>query len=250
MLQIYSLGSQNCKKQEDATAGPASGGGQSVVPPLGPLPVRIDACSLPWFEELGSSFEKDVLLVLHDILVQNGGACGAAPKFNLKGDERAYAKALVDYGKDFRLLKDMLRGSIVCRDLNQLRRVWDEMEKLQKNGVLTIVQIKNRFRGEPFPTGYRDLNCNVEFQGFICEIQVHCEAHYDLKDEQHVVYQLLRSLRLMGDMKKEQVAPDANVVRPLLWKRVAASVLRFMAFIYIAGCGWTYGTLSICFSAF
>jgi hypothetical protein len=93
---------------------------------------------------------------------------------------------------------------------------------------------------------YRDLNCNVEFEGFICEIQLHCEAHYVLKDEQHKVYSLCRSFGLMGDIDEEVTAMGAGdrTVSPLK-TRVAVSILRSFSYILVIAWGVSYSTLGL-----
>jgi hypothetical protein len=152
------------KEEDDAAPSASSSGGQ--VPALGPLALSAkdlrqsdpQASSLSWLrgraEELSVAFEDDILGALHAVCAPGGVAvAGSPPKANLKGISRAYEKAVLDYGKDFRLLKDMLRGSIVCSDLDHLRRVWTKVEELQSRGICKILQIKNRFRGNPFATG-------------------------------------------------------------------------------------------------
>ena len=221
-LRLEELG-----EEEQAAASSEESGAQLsceefVIPPLGPIAMKVgslqqnvrnlaslaqdnhEAVSLLWLmataKRLSNLFELKVLCVLHAVLLEDGGTSNfPAPMSNLKSYDRAYEKALIDYGKKYELLKDMLRGSIICKTMKQLRKVWQRLQQLQAEGVLKILQVKNRFRGKPFPTGYRDLNCSVDFEGFICEIQMHCEAHYVLKDEQHKVYSLCRSFGLMGD---------------------------------------------------
>jgi hypothetical protein len=117
-----------------------------------------EASSLLWLmtmaKHLSESFEEQVLCVLYAVLLEDGGTSNfPAPQSNLKSYDRAYEKALLDYGKDYRLLKDMLRGSIICKTMEQLRKVWQRLQLLQALGVLKILQVKNRFRGKPFPTG-------------------------------------------------------------------------------------------------
>jgi hypothetical protein len=86
----------------------------------------------------------------------------------------------------------------------------------------------------------------VEFRGMVCEIQIHCEAHYDLKDEQHVVYSLCRELGLMGDKRGDEGAAAAaagnrgRLVRPSLARRMAVSVLRAGASTFAITFGTRY----------
>jgi hypothetical protein len=237
-------------------------GDQLPVPPLGPVTKSAEnlcqgnseASNIKWLlneaARLSIPFEEKVLCVLHGVLLEHGGTTEyPTPTFNLKGGDRAYEKALNDYKKNFRLLKDMLRGSIVCKNLTELRRVWCKMEQLENSGVLRILQIKNRFRGSPFPTGYRDLNCNVEFEGFICEVQLHCHAHYILKEEQHKVYTLCRSLDLMGKIDDERYKSRTVgelTVRPSLGRRVVVSTLRAWSGFLVINWGWLHARCGLC----
>jgi hypothetical protein len=198
-----------------AEAEAKAGGAHANVCHLGPHTQMVDnlrqpskeAASLQWLVReagrLSENFEKVVLWRLHGAISGGDGEEGKRPKSNLKSTARAHEKAVLDYGKDNRFLKDMLRGSIVCKDVRQICLVWAALEQLETEGVLRILQVKNRFRGKPLATGYRDINCNVLFGNLICEIQLHCEAHYSLKDEQHSVYALCRSFGLLGDIGTE-----------------------------------------------
>jgi hypothetical protein len=173
---------QELREQEQAAASsePASctqlSYEDSCVPPLGPIAMTVgnlqqnirnlaslaqdnhEASSLLWLvttaKRLSNPFEVQVLHVLHAVLLEDGGTSDFPVRSNLKSYDRAYEKALLDYGKEYRLLKDMLRGSIICKTMEQLRKVWQRLQRLQLEGVLKILQVKNRFRGKPFPTGY------------------------------------------------------------------------------------------------
>ena len=123
-----------------------------------------------------------------------------AMEANIKGVERAREKLLKEYNGDLRHLKDILRCSILCNGLGEIQAVWMELVLLHKNGILVIVQIKNRFRGEPLSGGYRDININVVFHGFVCEIQIHSVSHFKLKKHLHPIYRFCRSYNLVGDL--------------------------------------------------
>ena len=97
-----------------------------------------------------------------------------------------------------RQLKDLLRASILCRNMSEIKSVWRALERLEEEGILigenallcvwtdrlslpwpspwhntaVVTIVKNRFRGVAQGSGYRDLNVAVVFQGFVCEIQV------------------------------------------------------------------------------
>ena len=66
-------------------------------------------------------------------------------------------------------------------------RVWTALEGLSQEGVIEIKGIKNRFRGEPTPTRYRDINISVAFEGHVCEIQIQLAAILEIKEGAHKV---------------------------------------------------------------
>jgi hypothetical protein len=151
--------------------------------------------------ELGSQFETRVLLPLYQSLPPESLASSTVPTFNLKTAKRCREKTRLEYDGDFRQLKDTLRGSIICRDIADVGSVWKALKQLQADGVLEVLQVKNRYRGPPMPGGYRDININVRFDGIICEIQMHTAGHYALKKELHPSYKLCRSVGLVGDIE-------------------------------------------------
>jgi hypothetical protein len=176
-LRLEELGRQEQAASSSETAtGIELSREEFAVPPLGPVAMSVgnilqvvrnssslvqnapEASSLLWLmttaKRLSNPFEVQVLCVLHEVLLEDGTSDFPAPVSNLKSYDRAYEKALLDYGKDYRLLKDMLRGSIICKNMKQLRKVWQQLQRLQVEGVLRVLQIKNRFRGKPFPTGH------------------------------------------------------------------------------------------------
>ena len=77
---------------------------------------------------------------------------------SVKGLARAREKTTLDYGGDASRLRDVLRGSIVCETVDELDAVVDALRGAKD---IEIVQIKNRFRGAPTPSGYRDVLCGI-----------------------------------------------------------------------------------------
>jgi hypothetical protein len=151
--------------------------------------------------ELGGQFETRVLLPLFQSLPSESTASSTAPTFNLKTAKRSREKTRLEYDEDFHHLKDTLRGSIICTDMTDVWIVWKALKQLEANGVLEVLQVKNRYRGPPMPGGYRDVNANVLFEGVICEVQIHTAGHYVLKKELHPSYKLCRSVGLVGDIE-------------------------------------------------
>jgi hypothetical protein len=189
---------------------------------LGPSQMKLEAFSrddgdLDWMlgraRELKIPFEVEILTVLGKAsshrelwleLHPSSPGDSTNEEFiihaNLKGKDRASEKATLEYGGDTSKMKDMLRGSILCRDMNEINSVWKELERLEGQGILKVVVLKNRFRGAPFPGGYRDMNVAVVYQGFVCEIQIHSIEHYKFKQHQHPIYCLCRSYGLVGEL--------------------------------------------------
>ena len=129
---------------------------------------------------------------------------------NLKGEERSREKTKKEYDGDFTKLKDLLRCSILCRDMKEIRCVWKEMLELQRKGIFLIVQSKNRFRGEPLAGGYRDIDINIIFEGFVCEVQLHSIVHFKLKKRIYPLCKFCRSFGLIGDNGDGLTMPNQN----------------------------------------
>ena len=155
----------------------------------------------------------------------------------LKGLLRAREKIAMDYGGDASHLRDILRASIVCETVEELRTLGDELAALETAGTVRVVQVKNRFVGVPTPSGYRDVNVSVIYHGLLCEIQIHLEPILAIADQQHVAYEAARELDLMGALEKPTEATHVTSSRPLRWGYVAA---RLVPAVLSAVIGWLY----------
>ena len=102
---------------------------------------------------------------------------------------RAREKVAVDYGGRGERLRDVLRASIVCETVAELQTLGDELRALEAAGTVKVLQIKNRFRGHPTPSGYRDVNISLLYHGFIAELQIHLRAILSIAERQHVAYE-------------------------------------------------------------
>jgi len=199
---------------------------------------------------LKKPFEERILKVLaqasshHEIWLElypseggtshsGAGATVLTIEANLKAKPRAREKAVMDYSGDISKLKDMLRASVLCRNMKEVCSVWQAVEGLQQQGILIVIIVKNRFRGKAHDTGYRDLNVVVAFEGFLCEIQIHSVQHYGLKKYQHPTYTLCRSYGLVG---KLETASPATILthRPKLSMQASVTifVIRALAAIW------------------
>ena len=155
----------------------------------------------------------------------------------LKGLLRAREKIAMDYGGDASHLRDILRASIVCETVDELRTLGDELAALETAGTVRVVQVKNRFIGAPTPSGYRDVNVSTIYHGLLCEIQIHLEPILAIADQQHVAYEAARELDLMGALEKPTEATHETSSRPLRWGYVAA---RLVPAVLSAVIGWLY----------
>ena len=157
-------------------------------------------------------------------------------KDNLKKIERVREKVRLEYGGDASLVKDLCRGLVVADTVPALEAACAGLQDLARQGVVEICQVKNRLRDPPEgsgPTasGYRDLNVNVRFQGHVCEVQIIHADLLKLKEEQTPVYNLVRSLGLVGPLPAGAPEKDKKPAPRLPFRvRLALGALRwFMA---------------------
>eukprot|EP00937_MAST-01D_sp_MAST-1D-sp2_P002339 g2339.t1 len=153
--------------------------------------------------ELGPQFLAEVLEPLRAKASAVAGREATCSGFNLKGEQRSREKTASDYGGDFCRLLDLLRGSIVCEEIDDVVACFEKIAELEAEGVLRVQRIKNRFRdGGIEGSGYCDANLNVEFAEHICEVQVQLKAFYQDKKHAHGAYKIARSLDLEGGLRE------------------------------------------------
>jgi hypothetical protein len=180
------------------------------------------------------AFQSDVL--------QRLVADGSRYECNLKTRERVREKVKIEYNGDAAKIKDLCRGLVVAETLPALEASCAALQKLSN---VEILQVKNRLRDPPEgdgPTasGYRDLNVNIRFQKHICEIQIIHAELLKLKTNQAPVYNLVRSLGLVGPLP-EATAPETRR-RPPKRTRAALAVLRIFMARFAAAQGMNYVT--------
>ena len=151
---------------------------------------------------------------------------------------RAREKVAVDYGGRGERLRDVLRASIVCETVAELKTLGDELRALEAAGTVKVLQIKNRFRGHPTPSGYRDVNVSLLYHGFIAELQIHLRAILSIAERQHVAYQYAREMDLMGVLEPpvENTTCTASVRRQGVTYLVARMVPAALSVVI----GWLY----------
>ena len=106
-----------------------------------------------------------------------------------------------DYNDDGARIVDLLRGTIVCEEMDDVLACFARISELEVEGVARVVRTKNRLRDGGVPgSGYRDVNMNLEFKGHICELQLQLREFYELKSDAHSVYNVVRSLGVDGEL--------------------------------------------------
>jgi hypothetical protein len=156
----------------------------------------------------------------------------------LKGLFRAREKVAVDYGGRGERLRDVLRASIVCETVVELRTLGDELRALEAAGTVKVLQIKNRFRGHPTPSGYRDVNISLFYHGFIAELQIHLRAIMSIAERQHVAYEYAREMDLMGVLEKP--VEDTTCMAAARRQGVTYLVARMVPATLSVVIGWLY----------
>lgn len=115
----------------------------------------------------------------------------------VKGMERAIWKGVIKktglVANHFEGLTDIVRGSIVYDDCQQLLAGLKGLsDRLSRHGSI-IVDVKNRFQNPA--SGYRDFLINVSFSGsfnMVAELQFHVKSMSDAKKQGHGIYEDLR----------------------------------------------------------
>ncbi len=117
----------------------------------------------------------------------------------------------------------------LCSPRNALRGAKD----------VEVIRIKNRFRDKPTPSGYRDVNMNLLYHGFVVELQLHLAEVLQVADRQHVAYEAARELDLMGVLEKpdptslSEAAPTKMKVAYNLARFVPALLSLLVAILYL-----------------
>ena len=94
--------------------------------------------------------------------------------------------------------------------LAEVRAAYAHLQSLEDRGVLTIVQNKNRYVDGPTITGYLDANVRVRYRGHIAEVQILIVGMYTLKNDQTPLYNLARTIGLVGPLQPEYACSTAN----------------------------------------
>ncbi len=124
----------------------------------------------------------------------------------LKSLERAMVKVYEKYRCNFSMLTDLARSTIVCENVEALKRVLVELKAAVDSNLATIVRIKFRL-DKNFDAmeagGYRDILMNMYFppkeeneSEHLVELQLNLKEFVDIKDRGgHASYAVARMLQ-------------------------------------------------------
>ena len=134
-------------------------------------------------------------MLLRVAVAMGAGVTTSMPE--LKDRQRAEEKCANDYAGVVAMLRDIVRGSLVCDpsvDISELFRLVET-----DDAVAEIVKFKNRF-AQPTANGFFDVNCQVKIQlgdghTHLCEVQIHASAaaEYKLSSGSHNFYKYWRA---------------------------------------------------------
>mmetsp|Transcript_11962 Transcript_11962/g.21192 ORF Transcript_11962/g.21192 Transcript_11962/m.21192 type:complete len:436 (-) Transcript_11962:48-1355(-) len=118
----------------------------------------------------------------------------------VKSKDRVLEKTANDYGGDVRQVVDVVRSSAVFHSLHELNNAVEALADL--GGEIRVVRVKDRLN-KPQGSGYRDVMLNLTVRsvadGLVVELQLHLRDIILLKDEEHRIYELLRTLGWEND---------------------------------------------------
>ncbi|WOT04377.1 RelA/SpoT domain-containing protein [Shewanella youngdeokensis] len=123
---------------------------------------------------------------------------------DIKSRERAQAKVQAKFGNDASQLTDIVRASIVSKDIYNLMQAYTQLKSNSQ-----IVQIKNRF-AEPKASGYRDLNLLVRLpqSQMIAEVQLHLDDIAEIKSgDEHLVYEKVQQIQQTAHLQQRGLNP-------------------------------------------
>ena len=158
-------------------------------------------CALPEGASVGASVAAIVELAkrhgraliesLKGLVQDAGGSYVWGPR---KKEGRIREKAEKEYGGDVARVVDVERATGVFDSVDDLSLAITRLKRASRRGDITILRCKDHF-GHPFDTGYRDLQFNVELDGFVGELQLNLRKIIDVKKQAHAAYEVERVLK-------------------------------------------------------
>lgn len=136
------------------------------------------------------------------------GAEGREVKLaDIKGPERAVAKILADYGGEADRIKDLVRGTLVIREIGSVKSAIAALES--RFGKLH--GLRNGLDPEAPPvtsSGYRDAKANVMINGQLAEVQVSVPEMMAAKKEAHPLYERFEEIQRRIERAGRDATPD------------------------------------------
>ncbi len=132
----------------------------------------------------------------------------------VKGPERAKEKVDADYGGDWSMLHDAVRGTIAVDRVDEIPKVIESvLRKLQAAGWTIAKAPKNRFEN-PTSAGYRDILLNLQSpQGLITELQINTKPMIAAKDKGHKIYERVRTIEARASIEKRELTDEEAASR-------------------------------------
>jgi hypothetical protein len=147
--------------------------------------------------------------IVQDIVREVGGA--TAMLADLKGTKRAFDKVRDDYAGDASQIKDLVRGTIEVRTLEQAQAV---IERLGQRFAILPKGQRNLLRADVEPVdGYRDAKFNVMIDGHVAEIQVNVPAMMAAKKDAHAAYEARSKIERASAKRERTPAEQAEIDR-------------------------------------
>ena len=100
----------------------------------------------------------------------------------IKKASDALLKCIDKYGGDPLLVTDFCRVAMIVKDIATLLAVMEILLTKYKEQVRRIKLSNLRANHAPLVGGYRDCKVNIDVDGHICEIQIHLEPMWNIKE--------------------------------------------------------------------
>ncbi len=172
-----------------------------------PPPPRCDlpeGASIDALAALAYFHGEDLLESLRQFVQDAGGEYKRGPR---KSKSRIRQKTEKDYGGDVARVVDLERATGIFDSVDDLSFAISLLRDASRRGEITIRRCKDRF-GKPFENNYRDLQLNVELEGFVGELQLNLRRIIEVKAKAHTIYEVERVIEAKEDKDALQRAVD------------------------------------------
>ncbi|CAH0363824.1 unnamed protein product [Pelagomonas calceolata] len=172
-----------------------------------PPPPRCDlpeGASIDALAALAYFHGEDLLESLRRFVQDAGGEYKRGPR---KSKSRIRQKTEKDYGGDVARVVDLERATGIFDSVDDLSFAISLLRDASRRGEITIRRCKDRF-SHPFENGYRDLQLNVELEGFVGELQLNLRRIIEVKAKAHKIYEVERVIEAKEDKDALQRAVD------------------------------------------